>query len=108
MLKSIVRIAGAALISVTAFGAYVGHVEHRAKNLALEFCRSVQVGQNADALLEQARSMGADDRMTRWSDVREGGRWLPVTFTGFTPFSRHICSIDATSHVTSLRYAYLD
>jgi hypothetical protein len=46
--------------------------------------------------------------MAQWIPVSDEERWLAVTFTGFTPISRHICSIKANESVTSVQYVYLD
>ena len=69
---------------------------------------TVRIGDSTERLSERAQPSGADERMARWIPVSDEERWLAVTFTGFTPISRHICSIKANENVTSVQYVYLD
>lgn len=103
-----VQILSAAVALVVALVAYAAYTEHNAKRLATEFCGSVKVGENADLLFKRAIASGADQRQTRWFAPLNEDRWLPVTFTGFTPLSRHICSVKAATTVKSFEYVYLD
>ncbi len=98
---------GAALLAI-ALLVYAAYAERTGERKAKEFCSTVKIGENANALVERAKSNGADERQTRWNRASDGERSLLVTFTGFTPISRHICSVRATENVTSVEYFYLD
>lgn len=108
MVRAFVQITSAALLVVILLVAYVAYAEHSAERKAKAFCSTVSLGENANALLDRAKSSGADERRTRWIRVSDNERSLPVTFTGFTPISRHICFVTAAETVTSAEYAYLD
>ncbi len=87
---------------------YAVYAEHAAKSRAQDFCSALSVGASAEPLLETAKSKGADARHSRWIQRDGADRWLPVTFVGLAPFSRHICSVDATDAIKSFKYVYLD
>jgi hypothetical protein len=106
--KAIVQIISSVIVLGAGLISYAGYAEHTAMRKAIEFCSSIRIGEKADTLLERARASGAHERLTYWIEPRDEDRWLPVTFTGFTPFSRHICSIKATNIVTKFKYVYLD
>ena len=108
VVRAVVGIFSGIVVLVIALVAYAVYAESSAERRAKNFCQSVQVGENANGLLERAKAEGADERQTRWFTPMDEDRWLPVTFTGFTPLSRHICSIKATNTVKSAMYVYLD
>jgi hypothetical protein len=90
------------------FVLYSFYAEDRAEKKALEFCATVSTGSSIQGLLERAIAVGADGRQTRWIRRSGDSDWLPVTFTGATPLSRHICSISANSTVIDAKYVFLD
>ena len=96
------------MILFTVLMAYAVYAEHSGEARAMEFCATVKIGENADAILERAISAGADMRQTRWRLPQNDDQYLPVTFTGVTPMSKHICWIRATTAVKSFEYVYLD
>jgi hypothetical protein len=108
IVRAIVQIISGAVLLVIALVVYAAYAEWSGERKAKEFCATVKIGENADALLERAQSSGANERLTRWNKVSIQERWLPVTFTGFTPLSRHTCSVRALENVTSFKYIYLD
>ncbi len=99
-------ICGAAVVGLFLYAAYSEkHAEQKAK----DFCASVSVGSSSDGLIQKATNLGAEPRMNHWSRVTDEKAMLPVTFIGFTPFSRHICNIEASrSAVLTVGYNYLD
>jgi hypothetical protein len=89
--------------------AYSLYREPIANAEARDFCASVKVGSPADGLVERALAAGAPAAHTKWRDGGEGKRSLHVIFTGAPPFSRHTCSITATStRVVEAHYYHLD
>lgn len=89
--------------------AYIAHAESEAESRARDFCATVRPGDGTDGLAEKAWAAGADRRMTRWLKSPGAADWLPVTFTGLFPYSRHLCSIEAAAkQVTKAEYGYLD
>jgi hypothetical protein len=103
-----VQIVSVAAVSIAALLGYAEFVENRAEKSAKAFCASTKLGEQVEALLARARNAGADERQTRWIEPKGQPRWLSVTFTGFTPISRHICSVEATDTVKRAAYVYLD
>jgi hypothetical protein len=108
MVRAAVQIVSGATLLVLALIAYATYAERSAEKKARSFCSDVKIGDRADRLLESAKSSGADERHTRWLQVPNEDRLLPVTFTGFTPISRHTCSVRASENVTSASYVYFD
>ena len=108
VVRAFVRVLSGIVVLVVALVAYALYAESGAERRARAFCQSVRVGESANGLLERARAAGADERQTHWYTPKDEDRWLPVTFLGFTPLSRHMCSIKATSTVMSAEYVYLD
>ena len=105
------KVAMTMAVAVLLFIGYVGYsayAEGRAKDQAQAFCATVKVGDATDSLLQRAIASGADQRHTRWFSPPNEDRWLPVTYIGTPPFSRHMCSIKATNTVVSAQYSYLD
>src|SRR5690606_38421659 len=102
----------AVVAMVLVFGAfllYISHSERTAADKADEFCGSVESGDTATGLREQALTLGANDHHTRWFKTSDGIDQLPVTFPGATPLSRHICWLTAKDgQVTSKHLTYLD
>lgn len=108
IVRAAAQIASGALLLLIVFFAYATYAEMRAEQNARDFCSAVKIGEKADALLEAAKSSGADERRTRWLQAPNEEKRLAVTFTGFTPISRHICSVSVSEHVTSAQYIYID
>jgi hypothetical protein len=79
-----------------------------AKKQAEDFCASIQIGQSIDGIPERAIASGAEASLARWNERPAGVRRMHVTYVGMPPFSRHICSITATTDVTGAEYLYLD
>jgi hypothetical protein len=87
---------------------YAAFAERSASRKADDFCQAVLPGSTTSRLLDSATAHGADTRQTRWYTA-QGQDHLPVTFTGFTPLSRHICFVTAAQgRVVSGRLVYLD
>ena len=101
--------AAAALVIV--FGLFIGYIaysEHSSSDKAAKFCRPIAVGSSISGIFERAISQGADTRQTKWF-VADAYDQLPVTFTGATGLSRHICWISAKDgRVVSRKVVYLD
>jgi hypothetical protein len=108
IVRVMVQIISGAVIFLTVLMAYAAYAEHSGEVRAMAFCATVKIGENLDAILERALSAGADTRQTRWMSPQNDDRQLPVTFTGFTPLSRHICWIKANTAVKNFHYVYLD
>jgi len=108
IVRSWVQILTAAVLIAIALVAYLAYAEWNAERKAREFCSVVKTGEDVSSLLERALASGADERHTRWAKSSTGEAWLPVTFTGFTPISRHICSIEGSDKISSAKYVYLD
>jgi hypothetical protein len=79
-----------------------------AKKQAEDFCASIQLGQSIEGIPERAIASGAEAWLAKWSERPAGVRGMHVTYIGMPPFSRHICSITATTEVTGAEYLYLD
>jgi hypothetical protein len=108
IVRAAVQIASGAFLLLIAFFAYATYAERRAEQNARDFCSAVKIGEKPDGLLETAKSSGADQRRTRWLQASSDEKRLTVTFTGFTPISRHICSVSVSEHVTSAQYIHID
>lgn len=106
--RVVVQIASGAVLLVIALVTYAAYAEKNGEQKARDFCSKVKIGEKADTLLERAKLSGANERHTRWVQVPNEERWLPITFIGFTPISRHICSVRASEYVTGVKYVYLD
>ena len=86
-------------ICVLAFMVYLGYCsysERRAEKQAQQFCESIKEGDATDNLLQRALASGADSQVTVWNKGEGRADWLPVTFVGPPPFSRHLCSVYAS------------
>ena len=100
---------GIALVLIfVAYGVHGYYREGIAKRQSEEFWASVKIGTAVDDLLDRAKNAGADPRFTKWIAIPNEPSWLPATFVGLPPFSRHICSIKATTVVVSADYLYMD
>jgi len=111
-LKDLLLGLGKALIAlVLVFGLFLGYVaysEHSASDKAEAFCQTISAGSDASALLPSAISRGADTLQTKWLRT-DGQDQLPITFSGATPLSRHICWVKVENgRVVSAHVVYLD
>lgn len=107
--RTVVQLMPTFVLIVVAVVGYAFFAESRAETKARDFCRSVPAGQATEGLVERALAAGANKRMTRWIKVHDTEDWLPITFSGSTPLSRHICSVSATANrVTQTDYVCLD
>ena len=98
---------GALVLLVMAQLAYGYYKEPIAKQLAIDFCAAVKIGDLADGLELKAQENGAS--IAKWSTSGDGQRVLMATYIGMPPFSRHICVIKADSKsVLEAKYTYLD
>ncbi len=79
-----------------------------AKKQATDFCAGIKVGQSTDGIAEQAIASGAEARLAKWSVEPDGIRVLRVTYIGMPPFSRHMCTIRATTVIVSSEYDHMD
>jgi type II secretory pathway pseudopilin PulG len=108
LLLGLGRILVALILVLGVLLAYVSFSERSASKKADSFCSAVALGSDTSTLLEAAVSQGADRRHTRWFHA-DGHDQLPVTFSGATPLSRHICWVEAAQgRVVSSRVVYLD
>jgi hypothetical protein len=105
---TLVQIVGVGLIGVVSLFGYAVFAEHRAEGRAKAFCGDTRLGETLNALRERAVNSGADRQQTRWIEPQGESRWLAVTFIGFTPISKHICSVEATDTVKNAKYVHLD
>ena len=106
--RAAVQILSGVAVLIAVLVIYAAHSEYKAKRSAVEFCESVSVGEDAQTLLARATASGADIQQTRWHTSTAESLWLPVTFTGASPLSRHICSIEAKGTIKSYHYVYHD
>jgi hypothetical protein len=110
----LLKIAGVQIVTLFVLGmaaliAYAWYAEERAENKARLFCETEKEGASTENLMGRAIEAGADARQTRWFKRSGEPDWLPVTFTGALPLSRHICSIRSTDgKLSEARYVYLD
>lgn len=96
----------AALVLLLAYGTYA---ERQAEQRAQAFCRPLALGMDSTGLAEEAIGQGAEQRQTRWFRQEQGDDQLYATFTGMSPFSRHICRITARQgRLVSAELTYLD
>ena len=108
IIRAVVQILSGIVVVIAVLVAYAAYSEYKAERSAVEFCASVSVGEDAEKLLAKATASGADRQQTRWRTSTDEDPWLPVTFTGATPLSRHICSIKAKGTIKSYHYVYID
>jgi hypothetical protein len=64
-------------------------------------------------LVKRALAEGSEAPFTKWVSASDkyraaDERQLIVTFTGLSPFSRHICAMKATTRVIEAHHMYLD
>lgn len=106
------RVGKVALWLIVALGLFLGYasyVERQAQHQAQTFCQALVAGMDSTHLAEQAIDQGADRRQTRWFRHEQGHEQLYATFTGMSPFSRHICQIKAKEgRILSIELLYLD
>ncbi|GAB3355812.1 MULTISPECIES: hypothetical protein [Giesbergeria] len=89
--------------------AYATYAEHQAEQRAQAFCRPLTPGMDSTHLAEEAILQGAQPRQTRWFQREQGDALLYATFTGMSPFSRHICRITARQgRLVTAELTYLD
>lgn len=79
-----------------------------AKKEATDFCATVKVGQSMDGIQERAIASGALKPLAKWKSAADGSQTMFVIYVGMPPFSRHMCSIKATTVVISAEYVYMD
>lgn len=112
IVKGILKLFGAILGILVLIGiAQMGWGMYRepiAKKQAMDFCSTVKVGQSIEGIQERAIESGAVKHFAKWTKQVDGSQMMPVIFVGMPPFSRHICSIKATTTVVSAEYGYLD
>jgi hypothetical protein len=107
--RATVQIVTSLVLLLVATIGYAFFAEAKAERKARDFCRSIAGGQSTKGLLERGLEAGGNVRMTRWMKSQGADDWLPVTFSGFMPLSRHICSIEAKDEkVVRGNYLYLD
>lgn len=108
VVRALVQLMTAAIAMVAAFIAYCSVAESRAEHKARDFCAELQVGMDVGPLKLRALDAGASERQTKWIHIPDQSPWLPVTFTGAFPPSRHICSVTGSPKLVSAKYVYLD
>jgi hypothetical protein len=79
-----------------------------AKQEAIDFCATVKLGQPIEGIQERALASGAMRAFAKWTATSDGSRTMAVIYVGMPPFSRHVCTINATNVVESARYGYVD
>jgi hypothetical protein len=78
-------------------------IENRAEAKARGFCDHFPVGTSVQQAAQAARSEGDQ----RYRII--GANHISVAYIGATPFSRHVCTLDAQDgKVTKAGYAYID
>jgi len=106
--QAIIQLASVFAFLAAIIFAYAAYVEHSAGQSAMRFCASVHVGSGVERIMSSAVALGADGKYSHWRTTPYHD-WLQLVFTGFTPLSRHVCSVEvASSRVVSVRYSYLD
>ncbi len=108
ILKLFGAILGVLVIAVIAQMGWGMYREPIAKKEAMDFCSTVKVGQSIEGIQERAIESGAVKAFAKWSTQGGGLQTMDVIYVGLPPFSRHICSIKATTIVVSAEYVYLD
>jgi hypothetical protein len=108
ILRTFVQLVSAAVLVVVVFVAYCAFSERSAERSAREFCGALRVGMAVEPLEFRALAAGASKRQTKWIKLPDESPWLPVTFTGAFPMSRHICSVHGSPTLTKSEYVYLD
>ncbi|MDX2503349.1 MAG: hypothetical protein QNL62_02570 [Gammaproteobacteria bacterium] len=84
------------IVSLIVFGSFR---EFSAKSNAREFCEATSIGDNAEGILEQSITKGANKMHThRWHQEGKMNS-LAVTFIGMPPFSRYYCLIKAENGI---------
>lgn len=108
IVRTCVQLVSAAVFVVGAFSAYCSLAEKSAERKAREFCGALHAGMVVETLDVQALAAGASERQTKWVKLPYDNPWLPVTFTGAFPMSRHICSVHGSPTLVKAEYVYLD
>lgn len=108
ILRTFVQLASAVVLVVIALVAYCFFSEKSAERKARAFCGMLYVGMSVETLDLQALAAGASERQTRWVRLPYDTPWLPVTFTGALPMSRHICSVHGAPTLLKAEYVHLD
>lgn len=110
MSKTIIRLgaihATALAIALAAIAAYVVRAERIAEKNALEFCGSVQIGDDPANVLARARLTDAEISSLQWQPSTGSGHTLDLRFSGGIPLSVHRCRIEATKAVTGTAYLH--
>lgn len=96
-----------ALAGITQIG-WGMYREPIAKKQAQDFCGTIKIGQSIDGIAERAITSGAESRLVKWTLGSDGVKEIHATYIGMPPFSRHMCSVKATTSVVSAEYVYLD
>lgn len=107
-MRRLIRTLVVLLLVVVAFAGYASIAESRAESTARMFCEDTRIGESMDAVFDRARAAGSDERQTRFMKLPSGERWLPVTFTGAFPLSRHVCSVHGGGVVSEFKYMHMD
>lgn len=98
--KPLVKAIFATFIVFSIFIGTARYLEHSAQTKAIQFCASMSIGTRTTQLLEQALTADADKKHTHWFHHEKTNiAWLPVTFIGIPPFSRHYCSVEARNGI---------
>lgn len=79
-----------------------------AKKQAEDFCGTIKIGQSTDGIAERAIASDAKEGFAKWNTGADGIREMHVIYIGMPPFSRHMCSIKATTTVISAEYVHMD
>jgi len=88
---------------------WIGYAEHSASQKAEAFCRETKVGDKMADVVDRIASAGADRRQSRVRPLANQENWVPVTFTGAMPLSRHVCTVHFDhDKVTKAEVRYID
>ena len=107
-IRTVIQLASAMFLAVTVVMTYCSLAERSAERKARDFCSTLQVGMSVESLESRALAAGASERQTKWIKWPDQDPWLPVTFTGAFPMSRHLCSIAGSPTLVKAEYRYLD
>lgn len=98
LIRAWVQIVTAFIMLVVVTAAYTFYAQNRGEKQARDFCATVPIGSATAGLVEKAAEAKAQSYTNRWfpgMNEYENDKLL-VTFSGFNPISRHVCSIGAS------------
>lgn len=80
-----------------------------ARSDAVQFCAQTAVGEPWPQVAQRIAQSNADQRQSRLYTLKDQAPTAFVTFTGISPFDRHICLITLENNrISSKKNTYLD